>query len=110
MTRRTRNLFDRAQIAPLRIRRAPADPIDLHPSLVRVTLLRAINAGHVKPGQGRYSGGWRWDGVTVTRRVNELAHGGWITIQDAPKRHLDVTTRGGEILAAHPGDEGQGRA
>lgn len=105
---RRRDPFARAQIAPLRLRRATGQPIELHPNLARLSLLRAVAAGDVKPGRGRYAGGWRWSGVTVTNRINELAQAEWITVSEAPRRRVFVAGRGDELLAAHPRNEGRG--
>ena len=107
MARRPRNPFANAQIAPYRVRRALAPPVELKPNTVRLVLLSAIKAGQVKPGQGQYVGGWRWDGVTVTNRVNQLANAEWIKIHDAPKRRLEVLELGDRILATRSRTEGE---
>lgn len=105
--RRYRTLppFARAQLAP---RRRSADPsqqptITINPTLPRIVLLRAVAGGEVKPGTGRYVGGWRWLGTTVTNRIHELIRGGWI--ERAPDtRHLNVTAIGEQILAGAPAE------
>jgi hypothetical protein len=98
---RTASPFARAQLAPRRrvINPEPQAGLVLNQTHPRLVLLRAVKASAVKAGTGRYVGGWRWDGSTVTNRIHELIRGGWVT-RRADGKHLDVTPAGDQVLTS----------
>lgn len=95
-SRRRRTPFDK-QVLGVAVRRAEAaqEPIVLKLTEPRIKLLTAIDAGEVKAGQGGYIGDWRWSGLTVTGRVQQLFRAGWAEVSG---RHVALTEAGVAVL------------
>lgn len=92
------NPFNRAALGVYKGPPRRIEPPKLTP--YRVTLLRAIQAGEVKAGQGQYIGAWRWHhggtSVTCTKWVREFVGCGWAVVVGA---HPELTDAGREALA-----------
>lgn len=94
--RRHKNPFDK-QVLGVAVRRAEAaqEPVLLKLTEPRIKLMRAVEAGEVKAGQGSYIGDWRWSGLTVTARVTQLLKAGWAEVEG---KHVTLTEAGKTAL------------
>ena len=95
-SRRTRSPYDGAALGVYRGPSRLNEPPRVTP--YRLLLLRAIEAGEVKAGQGQYVNAWRWHGttsVTVTRWIREAIGCGWARVNGA---HVELTDAGRQAM------------
>lgn len=97
--RRRQSPWDK-QVLGVAVRRAergttitPGAPLKL--TEPRVKLMHAIGAGEVKRGLQQYRNDWRWHGLTVTARIEQLIGCGWCEVVDG---HPKLTDAGREAL------------
>lgn len=103
--RSVKNIFNQAALAPLRIKRAEPQLIDLFPTPYRKYLAAQVREGNIKwhPEQG-----WRLHGEdrkpqAQNANVRDMVRAGWVTeAGDAVDRSLTLTALG-EQHAAKPG-------
>lgn len=88
------------QVLGVAVRIAEREPRPLKLTEFRVKLMRAIDNGEVKAGHGSYIGQWRWQGMTITGKVLQLIHAGWVC---QVKQHAELTDAGKLVLPAIEG-------
>lgn len=97
--RHPRNPYAR-QVLGVRLRQAERGPAPLNMTIARRRLMEGIARGEVRPGTGRYAGGYRWhrgngDSETVSRRVLDLMAAQWAADGET---HVQLTEAGTAAL------------
>lgn len=100
--RRKTNPFNKAALAPLRIRPSkPAAPIELTATAHRVYLLRRIHAGAAR--WYRHAG-WRIDRSTANATMFDFERAQWVSVTgDATHRTVTLTDLGKAVAGITDG-------